>query len=123
MVGLLYEFPRSISYAHPWQVTWDGDDSPFNTIPTARNAGGTAAAISDSQRHETDLSTQNGMLEDVVSSQDAMEVDTQESARLQDSQDPVQTNEADSSEANDLVDMTFEGVDAVEADALVTFIR
>jgi hypothetical protein len=49
-----------------------------------------------------------------------MEVDTQESAQPQ---DPVPINEMDTSEPNDLAGMFSEGVDPVEIDALVLFIR
>lgn len=123
MFGLSYELTHSISYAHPFQPTWDGDNPK---IPTPLSAGGTAVAINDSQRHEMDPNTQNRMLVDVVpqvENQDAMEVDTQESARLQGDQDPMPINELDTGEANDFVDMPFEGVDAAEVDALVIFIR
>ena len=62
------------------------------------------------------------MLVDVVPqvvNQDAMEVDTEEVVRLQGSQDPT----VDTGETKDLVEMSFESVDAAETDALFEFIK
>jgi hypothetical protein len=119
----LVYFAKRISYAHPWESTWDGDNPPYRIIPTPSNAGRTAGAVNDPQRHELDPSTENEMLVDVapqVTNQDAMEIDSQESARLQ---DPVSISEMDTGEPNDLVNVPSEGVDPVEADALATFIE
>jgi len=61
------------------------------------------------------------MLVDVVPqvvNQDAMEVDTEEG-----NQDPASISTVDTGETKDLVEMSFESVDAAETDALFEFIK